>query len=51
MVLASAERIEGYSLTGAVGIVLDVRACFRNEIEGAEAGSGLGYFCVDGGRA
>ena len=51
MVLGSAERIEGYSLTGAVGIVLDVRACFRHELEGAEAGSGLGYFSVSGGLA
>jgi hypothetical protein len=51
MVLDSAERIEGYSLIGAIGIVLDVRACFRHELEGAEAGSGLGYFFVDGGRA
>ena len=51
MVLDSAERIEAYSLIGAVGIVLDVRACFRHEQEGAEAGSGLGYFSVDGGRA
>jgi len=51
MVFDSAERIQGYSLMRGVGIVRTVRACCRHEQEGAEAGSGLGYFFVAGGRA